>query len=138
MRARCLGYAGLFPFVGSAASTWLLQAPGLQAWAGLVLLAYGALIATFLGGIHWGLAMRGAAPVSARLVWGVVPSLVAWAALLLPVGLALWVVAGLLVLCYAVDRVLYASAGVASWLGLRLQLTAVAAASCVAGAWALY
>ncbi|WP_341905699.1 DUF3429 domain-containing protein [Polaromonas sp. YR568] len=136
--ARWLGYAGLLPFVGAAAGAWLLQAPGLQAWAGVALLAYGALIATFLGGIHWGLAMRGADPVTTRLLWGVVPSLVAWVALMLPLGAGLLVVAALLATCYAVDRALYASAGLAGWLTLRLQLTAVATASCVAGAWALY
>lgn len=136
--ARKLGYAGLLPFVGAAAGTWLLQAPGLQAWAGVALLTYGAVIATFLGGLHWGLAMRGPEPVNTRLVWGVVPSLVAWVALMLPLGAGLLVVAALLASCYAVDRVLYASGGLAGWLTLRLQLTAVAVASCVTGAWALY
>lgn len=133
-----MGFAGLLPFVGAAAGTWLLQAPGLQAWAGVALLAYGALIASFLGGIHWGLAMRGTESVTTHLVWGVVPSLVAWAAILFPIGPGLLVLAALLVICYAVDRTLYARAGLAGWLTLRLQLTAVATASCVAGSWALY
>jgi hypothetical protein len=134
--ARVLGLAGLLPFIAGAAALALLDAPGLRAWAGTALVAYGALIATFLGGIHWGLAMRGVQPVSARLGWGVSPSLLAWVSLLLPVSPGLWLLAVLLVSCYAVDRTLYASAGLSGWLGLRLQLTSVATLSCLVGAWA--
>ena len=42
--------------------------------------AYAALIVSFLGGIHWGLAFRHTEPPLALLAWGVVPSLVAWVA----------------------------------------------------------
>ncbi|MDB5778757.1 MAG: hypothetical protein JWP79_2536 [Polaromonas sp.] len=132
--ARALGLAGLLPFVAGAVALAVLEAPGLRAWAGTALAAYGALIATFLGGIHWGLAMRGVPPVSARLGWGVSPSLLAWVALLLPVGAGLWLLAALLLACYAVDRTLYASAGLSGWLGLRLQLTGVATLCCLVGA----
>ena len=99
-------------------------------------MAYGALIASFLGGIHWGLAMQGVQPVAARLAWGVCPSLVAWVAVFLPVSSGLLLLAGVLGVCYVIDRKLYASAGLAGWLGLRLQLTTVAALSCLVGAWA--
>ena len=135
--ARVLGLAGLLPFVAGALALALLDAPGLKAWAGTALTAYGALIATFLGGIHWGLAMQDVQPVNVRLGWGVSPSLLAWVALLLPVGMGLPWLAVLLVTCYAVDRTLYASAGLSGWLGLRLQLTSVATLSCLVGAWAV-
>ena len=135
--ARVLGLAGLLPFIAGAAALALLDAPGLQVWAATALAAYGALIATFLGGIHWGLAMRGVQPVNVRLGWGVSPSLLGWVALLLPVNLGLWLLAVLLLACYAVDRTLYASAGLSGWLGLRLQLTSVASLCCLAGAWVL-
>ena len=133
--ARLLGLAGLLPFVAGAAGLAMLPAPGLQAWAGTALAAYGALIASFLGGIHWGLAMQDQQPVNLRLLWGVSPSLLSWIAVLLPLSAGLLLLAVLLLACYAVDRRLYASAGLSSWLGLRLQLTGVAAASCLAGAW---
>lgn len=135
--ARVLGLAGLLPFLAGAIALAMLEAPGLRAWAGTALVAYGALIATFLGGIHWGLAMRGVQPVSMRLGWGVSPSLLGWVALLLPVNLGLWLLAVLLLACYAVDRKLYASAELSGWLGLRLQLTSVASLCCLAGAWVL-
>ncbi|NMM09986.1 MAG: DUF3429 domain-containing protein [Polaromonas sp.] len=134
--ARALGLAGLLPFVAAAVAFYWLEAPGLRALAGTALVAYGALIASFLGGIHWGLAMQGVQPVAARLAWGVCPSLVAWVAVFLPVSSGLLLLAGLLGVCYVIDRKLYASAGLAGWLGLRLQLTTVAALSCLVGAWA--
>lgn len=136
LTVRLLGLAGLLPFVAGAAGLAMLPVPSLQAWAGVALVAYGALIASFLGGIHWGLAMQGQPPVGLRLGWGVLPSLFAWLAVLLPPSAGLLLLAVLLLACYAVDRRLYARAGMSSWLGLRLQLTGVAVASCLAGAWA--
>ena len=135
--ARVLGLAGLLPFLAGAVTLAVLDAPGLKAWAATALTAYGALIATFLGGIHWGLAMQGVPPVNLRLGWGVSPSLLAWVAVMLPANVGLPWLAVLLVTCYAVDRTLYASAGLSGWLGLRLQLTSVATLSCLAGAWAM-
>lgn len=66
------------------------------------------------------------------LAWGVVPSLLAWIALLWgsSVGLCLLVVG--LWACWAVDRSVYPRLGLAGWLPMRLQLTAVASLSCVA------
>jgi hypothetical protein len=82
-----LGYAGLLPFLALAGLS-VLGTP----WAGPALAAYGASILAFLGAVHWGLALAG--PSSAnptRLVLGVVPSLLAFVALLMPLraGLAL-------------------------------------------------
>lgn len=135
--ARVLGLGGLLPFLAGAVALAVLDAPGLKAWAATALVAYAALIATFLGGIHWGLAMRGVQPVTARLGWGVSPSLLAWVAVMLPASIGLSLLALLLVTCYAADRKLYASAGLSGWLGLRLQLTSVATLSCLVGAWAV-
>ena len=135
--ARVLGLAGLLPFVAGAVALVVLDAPGLRGWAGMALAAYGALIATFLGGIHWGLAMLGTQPIKLRLGWGVAPSLLAWVALLLPASPGLLLLAALLATCYAVDRALYASAGLWGWLGLRLQLSSVAVLSCLVGAWVM-
>ena len=51
---RTLGHAGLIPFVLLAALLWLVNVE-LQAWVAIALAAYAALIASFLGGIHWGI-----------------------------------------------------------------------------------
>ena len=100
-----------------------------------LLLAYGATIASFLGAIHWGLAMRSGAPEPIAFLWGVAPSLVAWTALLQPTPWGLLLLAGLLLLCFGVDRRLYARHQLQGWLPMRLRLTLVACASCLAAAW---
>jgi hypothetical protein len=106
--------------------------PSAQSLAVSALSAYAAVIVSFLGGIHWGIGFRDGTP--GLFVWGVVPSLVAAAALLLPPQQALWVHAAMLLLCYAVDRRVYPAHGLQAWLGLRLQLSVVAAASCLVAA----
>ena len=132
-----LGYAGLLPFVTLASAAWLAPV-AYRAQAAFALLAYGATIASFLGAIHWGLAMRGpVAPQPGALVWGVFPSLVAWLALLLPVSQGLFTVALLLGICWAVDRGSYPVYGLSDWLPMRWRLTGVAVVSLMAGSAAL-
>ncbi len=104
----------------------------------MALLSYGAVIVSFLGGIHWGLAMRASPVPVARLVWGVLPSLLGWLAVLLdsPWGQVLLVLS--LLACYAVDRASYRALGLAAWLPLRALLTAVASVSVALGALAYW
>jgi Protein of unknown function (DUF3429) len=136
--ARYLGYAGLAPFALLAILLWTLPADAQGVMHKLVataLVGYGAVIASFLGGVHWGIAGQ-LPPGDAKFhyVWGVVPSLLGWVAVALP-GTAGLVLLGLvLVTCYLVDRRSYGRVGWAAWLPMRLQLTAVAAMSCVLGA----
>lgn len=91
-----LGLGGLVPFLACGVGAVALQGE----WARLslaALLGYGACILGFLGAVHWGFALGGAAlppgglqlintqpaPVlHARLGLGVVPALIGWAALL--------------------------------------------------------
>lgn len=132
-----LGLAGLIPFVAGAALQWA-SPPGWRMLAGSALLTYGAVIVSFLGGIHWGLAMRMQAPPASRLVWGVLPSLLGWLAVLLdsPWGQSVLVVS--LVLCVGVDRITYRELGLKAWLPLRALLTAVASLSVALGALAYW
>lgn len=134
-----LGYAGLIPLVGLALLVWLVT-PDLQVWVALALAAYAALIASFLGGIHWGIGwsqMARAPHTSVHFVWGVVPSLLAWPGLVMPPYAGLAWLGLVLIVCYAVDRRLYPQAGLGVWLKLRFRLSAVAALSCFIGAGAL-
>lgn len=128
-----LGYAGLLPFLAGAAA--VVIADGAQrnhlAWA---LLAYGATIGSFLGGIHWGAAMHRGMDIPQALAWGVMPQLIGWLSLLLPLRTGLLVTGSLLLLCYAVDRRLYPQLGLAGWLPLRLRLSVGAALSCLVAA----
>lgn len=132
--ARLLGHAGLLPFVLGALLVWIGLAPDLHAFVTLALSAYAAVIVSFLGGIHWGLALRHSAPPASLLWWGVLPSLVAWLAVLMPPFAGLVVHGAMLVACYGVDRRVYPSQGVGHWLGLRFRLSAVASLSCFLGA----
>ncbi len=75
-----LGYAGLIPFVVTAVGLWF-QADAWLLHAGLL---YGAVIVSFLGGIHWGLALAGPGQAGSRdmLAFSVVPSLIGWVGVL--------------------------------------------------------
>lgn len=130
--ARVLGLAGLLPFIAGAAAVWLVGPQDKLPSAAL--LAYAALIASFLGGIHWGLAMRDSPADAAQLLWGVSPSLLGWVAVLLPPRWGLLLAPATLIACYAVDRRLYQRLGLGSWLGLRARLTGVASVCCLLGA----
>jgi hypothetical protein len=128
-----LGHAGLLPFVLGAVLTWLVR-PDAHPYVIAALSGYAAVIVSFLGGIHWGFAMRQPVPPTSLPLWGVVPSLVAWVAVLMPPYAGLVVHGVMLVACYLVDRRVYPAQGAAAWLTLRFRLTAVAALSCFIGA----
>jgi hypothetical protein len=129
--AQWLGYGGLIPFVAGAALSALL-APESRPVVAAALSAYAAVIVSFLGGIHWGIGFRDGVP---RLfLWGVVPSLVAAAALMLPPRYGLLVHGLMLLVCYAVDWRIYPAHGLQAWLGLRWRLSLVAASSCFVAA----
>ena len=131
--ARRLGYGGLLPFVGGALLVWAVR-ENAHPYVTLALSGYAAVILSFLGGIHWGLALRQAEPPPRLLVWGVVPSIVAWLAVMMPPSAGLVIHGAMLIACYAVDRRVYPAQGVAHWLTLRFRLSAVAALSCFIGA----
>ena len=81
-----LGAAGAIPFVAGALAVWSLATP-LDLLALEVLRIYAACILSFLGAVHWGLAMAAAGPDGSpdgrRLALSVLPCLIGWAALLI-------------------------------------------------------
>ena len=129
--AQALGLAGLIPFVAAAIATLLLPEAGQRELAGRVLLGYGAVILSFLGGVHWGLVLRDRPQQPFRpLAIGVLPSLLGWGSLFLPHEQAL----AAQVACFGgfwlyEHRVLGADVMTASYLGLRRWLTLVVCAS---------
>jgi hypothetical protein len=128
-----LGYAGLAPFLIGALLAMVVREDA-HPFVVLGLAAYATAILSFLGGIHWGLAMRAAVPDPARYVWAVVPSLVASIAVLMPAYAGLVIDGLMLVVCYLVDRKVYPRHGLAGWLTLRFRLTVVATLACFLGA----
>lgn len=128
-----LGHAGLVPFVLGAALVWIVNAEA-HDYATQALAAYAALVISFLGGIHWGLAMRQSAPAASLFVWGVAPALLGWVAVMMPPRSGLVIDGALLVAGYLVDRKVYPLQGTARWLTLRFRLSSVAALCCFLGA----
>lgn len=138
--AQALGHAGLLPFFALAFACWWpagAAAAGMTVarWAQLALVAYAAVILSFLGAVHWGFALL--TPQLARgvlrqsLVWGVVPALLGWLALLMVfAGVAAWLVVALLIadllLCRWMDGSLLPHYPAAPdwYLRLRSRLTA--------------
>jgi hypothetical protein len=79
-----LGVAGLLPFFAAALNAAKADA-GNTLSSALPLITYGAVVLSFLGGVHWGFVLEGPATVAqrSRLGLGVVPGLVGWGAALL-------------------------------------------------------
>ena len=104
--AAWLGGLGIIPFAGLSLAT-LFATGGLKAQLLFALMAYGAIILSFLGGIHWGLAI-GAVPQTdnsllRRIALSILPSLVAWVALLTSSSMGVLVLAAAFVAMLVVD-----------------------------------
>lgn len=79
--AEAAGYGGLVPFVLGLLGIGLAPTWELRDLAQRLLLGYGAAILAFVGAVHWGLALAGRAPWSARILLGsIVPALAGAAA----------------------------------------------------------
>lgn len=153
--ARILGIAGLIPFFTCAilaclpelGSSFLesstlstgkmaISADDIQIKAVQALGAYGAVILSFLGGIRWGNLLNNKTQLRcwSPLVLSVVPSLVAWPALLLPPGWMLSILAIGFVAQYAYDVEGVKQKTLPIWFGrLRIVLTAGATISLLTG-----
>jgi len=122
-----LGVAGLVPF-------WILALalvtgigfgyePSSLAFA---LVAYGAVILSFTGGIRWGIAVTAEEqePAAREYVISVVPSLLGWSVLLLPSDWQLGTLATLIILVGLFDYGMVCREVAPEWFGrLRLILT---------------
>ena len=130
-----LGPLGLLPFLAGAVAAWGLPVERLPGTA-LALVAYGAVILSFLGGVHWGLAAPAGPPL--QLGFSVLPSLVAWVALLtanLPAAdAALWLLAAAFAIMLICDLVAAGRDLTPAWYPrLRLPLS-LGAVICLAAA----
>ncbi|MCK8516205.1 DUF3429 domain-containing protein [Methylonatrum kenyense] len=99
--ATWLGLAGVLPFLLGAVWAWILGGGDTADWLLRAVAAYAAVILSFLGGVHWGLALRDPVADSSHYIVSVVPSLLAWLALLLPLGPAL----AMLTICFVAQLV---------------------------------
>ncbi|WP_417684114.1 DUF3429 domain-containing protein [Roseibium sp.] len=81
--ALVLGAAGYLPFLALSLHAAFATAPQGEL-SHEMLLGYGAVILSFLGGIHWGRAIAQDTPNWPVLTFGVIPSLIGWLGLAVP------------------------------------------------------
>ena len=142
--SQALGYAGLIPFLylafalvdraqsGDPADPWLI----------IFIVAYAAVILSFVGALHWALCLQRDELGAGWLVWSVIPSLIGWAALCGAVavndsfGLQKWMVllliAGFvaqLIADFRMRRIVTSAVWPDWFIRLRVHLTLVACAS---------
>jgi hypothetical protein len=100
-----LGFGGLIPFVVLAAM-YPVTGGEVQGEIGRALVAYGAVIISFLGAVHWGLAIsdEDSGNPSRRMLFSVLPALLGWLAILLPLVHGVALILTSLCLVYLVDR----------------------------------
>jgi Protein of unknown function (DUF3429) len=125
--AAILGAAGLIPFVGLALAPLVNLEPfGRDPLS--VLAFYGAIILSFMGAVHWGLAMADTQAVrSSGYIVSVIPALVGWFAIsFLPLPVTLRVIAAAFMLLLLFDLRAVRIAQAPAWYGrLRVPLTVV-------------
>jgi hypothetical protein len=121
-----LGFAGLIPFFLMMLGAWLADTAWLEAFIHGQL-AYGIVILSFLGGLHWGAAMLcqelSLSDTKKALLWGVTPAIIAWSATLAGgFGFAVLMVG--FIAAFQADKRLFVRYGMPTWLlPLRLRLT---------------
>jgi len=82
--AEFYGYAGIAPFLLAALGTALLPEHAGRSLAQQIAVGYGAVILTFVGAVHWGLAVGGRLPASLPVYTGAIfPAVVGTVAILL-------------------------------------------------------
>ena len=137
--AAALGFSGLIPFLVPAIGLWVVGS-SYQFELATALVAYGAVILSFLGGIRWGEAItrNSLLPGWAALILSVIPSLIGWLALLLHFmvnhTLALILLAVGFIVQYLLDRRATDKGELPLWFGrLRLYLSCGAVFSLLIG-----
>ena len=141
--ANILGYSGTIPFISLAvillldasSTTPAASGPAASGLAASALHLYGAIILSFLGGLHWGrIACNPDIKPSDKwfLIYSVIPSLMGWSSYLLSdiwQGAALMLIAGFII-SYVIDIRFIRLGAWQSWMKpLRTNLTLIACVS---------
>jgi len=123
--AKLLGYAGLIPFITFSTGCWVPLPYVTDALS--VLIAYAAVILSFMGAIHWGVAMSATGKKRSQyLVISVVPALAAWMALIISAIPALAILLLGFIALYLYDSAVAESLGLPAWyVPMRGTLTLV-------------
>ncbi len=134
---KILGYLGLIPFLTSGVLIWFTQ---FHTYAIKSLSIYAAVILTFIGGVHWGIAMhthqnKNQSKINTRnqFIFSVIPSLIAWSAIVFSNSTGLVIIALCFGMFWLIEK-LYFHEYLSSWyMRLRSHLTLVACFSIIIG-----
>jgi len=127
-----LGLAGLLPFISGGMGVWVSALGDIRFALPLIVLAYGCLIAAFLGGVRWGAAIQNheADNLPGQLIIAIMPTLMALVAFMLPLPQAFTLLIVLFVAQGVLDLTAVQQGRLADWYApLRILLTALAALS---------
>jgi hypothetical protein len=132
--ALVLGLAGLLPFLAAAAELGFGMT-GLPWNAEVAIKTYGAVILSFMAGVHWGLALRDNS--SAGYIASVVPAILAWAAVAFLPSAPACVVLGAGFIALLIYDISVVNAGRAPqwYTRLRIGLTTVVVTCLAVAAW---
>lgn len=136
LAARWFGLTGAIPFLGLGVGSAFTSLDH-QSYAHYVLVAYGAVILSFLGGVHWGRAITEWLNDPGRRtgLWmalgvSVVPSLIGWLGLLVSSNVALPALAASFAGMLMIDLNAVRASHFPGWYGnLRVILTSIVVAS---------
>ncbi|CAA6823027.1 MAG: Unknown protein [uncultured Thiotrichaceae bacterium] len=128
--ALIMGYGGLIPFV--ILSLCLVAGIGIVGFdlarTGQLLMSYAAIILSFIGAVHWGVALAHHDSMPTSLLhrfygYSVLPAICAWVSLLLPTQVGLIVISVLFWLAFWVDHALLFERLNVNYGTFRLHLT---------------
>lgn len=125
-----IGAGGLVPFVVLSGAVWAApetHTPTLLIW----LSSYAAIVASFLGAVHWGVALlhpgMNEQDRAVFMTWSIVPAVAGWVALLMPMKTGLLMLIATYAIQFAADRQLASRFHIPDWyLRLRAGLAPVA------------
>lgn len=136
--ATALTFAGALPFVIALVALFfeLPRADAIRIFLLEAVMLYGAVIASFVSGIHWGLHLDPARAERAELnlfVSSNICALAAWVALLLPMAHAPFLLlAVVFAALFAIDWSLFRKGLIERWFfALRLRISAIVVPSCL-------
>ncbi|MEM7257388.1 MAG: DUF3429 domain-containing protein [Pseudomonadota bacterium] len=135
--ARILGLGGLIPFVALSVAVVAGVTIPVIGNAPQALANYAAVIVSFIGAVHWGVAVGTNNAREQHFIYSVIPALLAWVLLFFPIKISLFGMAVVVVGAYLADRTLIFAVTRPGYATLRLQLTVVVSLSLLCAALAL-
>ena len=132
---KLLGYLELIPFLASSLLIWTNQA---HQYAVQSLTIYAAVILTFIGGVHWGIAVQQSMNINSnrfryQFIYSVIPSLLAWVAIVFFNSSTLIILGFCFIVFWWLEKTHYQEHLPSWYLQLRNHLTLVASLCIVFG-----